>query len=311
MVEQANPLSPVYSVVTMELVNTREELARLRRELAVAHHDEHFERPLIGLTPTMGALHAGHISLIERMCAECDVSIVSVFVNPMQFTPGEDYERYPQTLDADIQACRRAGAHIVFAPPVEEVYSEDFATRVSVSGLTTRWCGASRPGHFDGVTTVVAKLCIACAPDRVYFGEKDFQQLRIIQRMVADLDFNVEVVACPTMREEDGLALSSRNQYLSPTGRGVAPRLYAALQRMSACFTGGVQDVQSLRVEAERTLNTGGGPRIEVEYLAVVDPLQLEPRERAETGDRVLLAAHVGDTRLIDNSALTGEEVSD
>jgi pantoate--beta-alanine ligase len=286
-------------------------LQRLRRELAVAHHSEHFERPMIGLTPTMGALHAGHRSLIKRMCEECDVSIVSVFVNPMQFRPGEDLERYPRTLDSDLALCRSAGVHLAYAPPVEEVYPKGFNSRVSVTGLTQRWCGASRPGHFDGVTTVVAKLFNACDPDRAYFGEKDYQQLRVVQRMTADLELDVEIVSCPIAREQDGLALSSRNQYLTPAERSVAPRIYESLKRLAACFAGGVQDVESLIVEAKHVLQGAKGVAIELEYLAVVDPLDLEPRERAQVGDRVMLAATIGTTRLIDNIMLTGGEVSE
>lgn len=295
----------------MELVDNRDDLRRLRRELAIAHHDEHFERPLIGLTPTLGALHGGHRAIIERMCDECDVSIVSIFVNPMQFRPGEDLERYPRTLDTDLALCRSAGVHLAYAPPVEEVYPKGYGTRVSVSGLTKRWCGESRPGHFDGVTTIVAKLFNACDPDRTYFGEKDYQQLRVVQRMAADLEFDVEIVACPTVREPNGLALSSRNQYLSSAERSVAPRLQEALKRLAACFAGGVTDVESLLVEARHVLNEDGGVRVELEYLAVVDPLTLEPRERAQTGDRALIAATIGTTRLIDNIELTGGEVGE
>jgi pantoate--beta-alanine ligase len=295
----------------MELVTTRDELRRLRHELAVAHHSEHFERPLIGLTPTLGALHGGHCALVERMCEECDVSIVSIFVNPMQFRPGEDLERYPRTLDSDLAVCRKAGVHLVYAPPVDEVYPKGYSTRVSVSGLTKRWCGESRPGHFDGVTTVVAKLFNACDPDRAYFGEKDYQQLQVVRRMTADLELDVEIVACPTVREADGLALSSRNQYLSTAEHHAASRIHESLTRLAACFAGGVTDVESLEVEAKHVLHGAKNTEIELEYLAVVDPQSLEPRERAQAGDRVLIAATIGTTRLIDNIMLTGGEVDD
>lgn len=293
----------------MYVVQNRGNLRQMRRELAVAYHDNHFERPLIGLTPTLGALHAGHRVLIERMVAECDVSIVSIFLNPRQFSSSEDLEQYPRTLDDDLKVCAAAGVQLVFAPGEEDVYPPGYATTVSIGGLTEHWCGAGRPGHFDGVTTVVAKLLTACQPDRAYFGEKDYQQLRVVQRMVRDLELNVEIVPCPTVREPDGLALSSRNQYLAPDERGVAPRICEALKRMAACFTGGVHDAASLIVEGEHVLHEGGGPKIEVEYLAVADPRTLEPREEARLGDRVLIAATIGDTRLIDNIALTGEEI--
>jgi len=295
----------------MEVVTTRDELHRLRRELAVSHHDKHFERPLIGLVPTLGALHAGHRALIERMAEECDVSIVSVFVNPLQFGAGEDLERYPRTLELDLRVCQAAGADLVYAPPVDEVYADGFATSVAVNKLTERWCGAGRPGHFQGVTTVVAKLFNACDPDRAYFGEKDYQQLRVVERMTRDLEFNVEIVACPTVRERDGLAISSRNQYLSASERDVAPRLHEALERLAACFSGGVHDVKSLIVEAKHVLDECRHVQFKLEYLAVVDPQTLEPRERAEYGDRVLIAASIGSTRLIDNLALTGGELAD
>lgn len=295
----------------MEVVATRDELQLLRRELAVEHHHKQLERPLIGLTPTMGALHDGHRALIERMCAECDVSIVSIFLNPLQFGPEEDLDAYPRTLDTDLKICRAAGAHIVFVPPVAEVYPPGFATQIRVTGLTERWCGASRPGHFDGVTTVVAKLFGSCKPDRAYFGEKDYQQLAVVRRMIRDLDLGVEIVACPTVRADDGLALSSRNQYLTPAELRSAPRLYAALKRMAACFSGGVADTASLMVEAGLVLHPSGDRSIAVEYLAIVDPHTLEPAERARPGDRVLIAARLGTTRLIDNIALTGGEVGD
>jgi len=293
----------------MEVVVTRDELHKQRHALAVKHHHKEMERPLIGLVPTMGALHRGHRALIERMCAECDVSVVSIFVNPKQFGQGEDLDVYPRTLDSDLSICRAAGAHIVFAPADEEVYPPGYSTTVSVDGMTARWCGQSRPGHFNGVTTVVAKLLGACRPDRVYFGEKDFQQLQVVKRMVRDLDIGIDIVACPTVREEDGLAMSSRNQYLSPSERRIAPRLYAALKRMAACYSGGVQDVESLIVEAKQVLYPSGDDTIKVEYLAIVEPEALTPRERAQHGDRALIAAKLGTTRLIDNIALTGGEV--
>ncbi|MBN2082960.1 pantoate--beta-alanine ligase [bacterium] len=295
----------------MEVATTRDALRRLRRDLAVSHHDKHFERPLIGLTPTMGALHAGHRALIERMADESDVSIVSIFVNPLQFGAGEDLERYPRTLDSDLQICQVAGADLVYAPPVDEVYAENFTTSVAVAELTERWCGAGRPGHFQGVTTVVAKLFNACDPDRAYFGEKDYQQLCVVQRMTRDLEFDVEIVACPTVREPDGLAISSRNQYLSASERDVAPKLHQALQRLAACFSGGVQDAESLIIEAKHVLAECRTVEFELEYLAVVDPRTLAPRERAERGDRALIAARIGSTRLIDNLALTGGEPAD
>lgn len=292
----------------MEVVTELSELKRLRHELMVAYHNKHFERPLAGLVPTMGALHRGHMSLIRRMVDECDVGMVSIFVNPRQFGPAEDLERYPRTLEEDLTLCRSAGAHIVYAPPVEEVYPPGYQTTVAVPELASRWCGAARPGHFDGVTTVVTKLFCSCAPDRAYFGEKDFQQLQILRRLTRDLDLPVEVAACATVREADGLAMSSRNTYLTSGERASAPRLFQTLRRMARIFTAGVRDVETLLVEGRHALNDGHPPHFQLEYLAVVDPQTLAPRETAQPGDRVLIAASLGETRLIDNIALTGVE---
>jgi len=292
----------------MQVVTELSELKRLARELMVAHHNKKLERPLAGLVPTMGALHRGHMALIERMTDECDVGMVSIFVNPMQFGPAEDLERYPRTLDDDLKHCRAAGAHLVYAPPVDEVYPKGFQTLVSVGELAECWEGAARPGHFDGVTTVVAKLFNACTPDRAYFGEKDYQQLLVIRRMARDLDEPVDIVMCPTVREPDGLALSSRNNYLTPAERAVAPRLFAALRRMARVFAAGVRDVESLLVEGRHALTEGRAPHFELEYLAVVDPQTLEPRETSQPGDRVIASAKLGETRLIDNIRLTGTE---
>jgi len=206
----------------MQTVNTK---AQVRAAVAAARS----EGRVIGLVPTMGALHAGHLALVERSVAECGFTVVSVFVNPTQFGPGEDLERYPRTLQADVQLCQQAGADLVFAPSADEMYAADAATTVHVARLTEGLCGAFRPGHFDGVTTVVCKLLNIAQPDRAYFGEKDYQQLVVVRRMVADLDLPVEVISVPTVREADGLAMSSRNRYLTPEQRAVAPALHRAL----------------------------------------------------------------------------------
>jgi pantoate--beta-alanine ligase len=293
----------------MELIHTIEELQHARREQATAFYSGNFERPLIGLVPTMGALHAGHIVLLERMISECDVSIATVFVNPRQFNSEIDLETYPRTLDADISACNQLGVDILFAPETEEMYPPGYATTVSVSHLTESWCGAGRPGHFDGVATVVTKLFNITQPDRAYFGEKDYQQLQVVRRLVRDLNLNLDVVGVPTMREADGLAVSSRNALLTTEERAAAPRLYEALKRMAACFTGGVSDARTLRVEGQIALHHGNGPQFKLEYLAVVNPATLEERETAREGDRVLAAARLGAVRLIDNIRLAAGEV--
>lgn len=288
----------------MHVAHSLAELTRIRQELVQQGNGLSRERPLVGLTPTMGALHAGHQALIARAAGECGVSIVSIFVNPRQFGPHEDYQRYPQMLEHDLELCAAAGTQIVFNPPVAEVYPEGFATTVAVAGLTERWCGASRPGHFDGVTTIVTKLFTMCRPDRAYFGEKDYQQLTVVKRLAADLNLAVEIVACPTQREPDGLALSSRNAYLSPEERRAAPRLYAALQAAQQQFGRGVTDVTELTRAAQAQLATGSGPQFALEYLALVDAETLLPRPVAHAGDRLLIAARLGTTRLIDNIAL-------
>ena len=286
-----------------------------RRELLLRFHRDFGKRPVLGLTPTMGALHAGHASLVERMSRECALGIVTIFVNPRQFGPGEDFAQYPRTLDADVDLCERAGAQLVYAPPIEEVYPQGYSTTVRVAGVSEGWCGATRPGHFDGVTTVVAKLFAMCWPDKAYFGEKDYQQLVVIKRMVRDLEMPVAIVPCPTVREADGLAMSSRNAYLTAEERGVAARLYQALERIAAQFASGETDSACLEKAGMAVLcplpeKGSDDPRFAVEYLAVVDPLGLEPREHAQKGDRVLVAARLANARLIDNIALGGDQTT-
>jgi len=232
----------------------------------------------VGLVPTMGALHEGHVSLVRRAAEECDVVAATVFVNPLQFGPHEDFERYPRDLDRDLAVLQAAGVRWVFAPPLGEMYPDDFLTGVHVSKLGDDLEGASRPGHFHGVATVVAKLFNAAGPCRAYFGEKDWQQLAVVRRMAADLSFPVEVVGCPIVREADGLALSSRNVYLSPEERRAATVLHRALLagRDSADPVATVKEVVSTE------------PLVELDYAEQV-------------GDRLLVAARVGTTRLIDN----------
>lgn len=259
---------------------------------------------VIGLVPTMGALHAGHLALIERSVAECGFTAVSIFVNPTQFGPGEDLERYPRTLPADLQLCEQAGVDLVFAPSAEEMYCADAATTVHVARLTEGLCGAFRPGHFDGVTTVVCKLLNIAQPDRAYFGEKDYQQLVVIRRMVTDLDLSVEVVSVPTVREADGLALSSRNRYLTPEQRAEAPALYRALLSGAEAARRGCSGREVERAVADYLASH---PLFCVQYISAVHPHTLEPRE--DDGLPMVIAAAVllGDTRLIDNIRIEDE----
>jgi pantoate--beta-alanine ligase len=259
----------------------------------------------VGLVPTMGALHAGHAALVRRAASECDVVGVSVFVNPLQFGVGEDLAAYPRSLAADADVASAQGAAFVFAPSVQEMYPRPIATVVSVPDLAARWEGSSRPGHFDGVATVVAKLFAQAGACRAYFGEKDYQQLCVVRRLAQDLDLAVDVVGCPTVREPDGLALSSRNVYLDPAERLAAPTLYRSLQTGADALRSGVTAADARG--AMRAVVTAD-PRFELDYAEPVDPDSLDPLEAALPPGgcaRLLIAARLGRTRLIDNLGVT------
>jgi len=269
-------------------------IAELRQVLSQARR----KGQTIGFVPTMGALHAGHAKLIDCAAGEADCTVVSIFVNPIQFNDRGDYQRYPRDLNTDVALCELHGAQIVFAPPVEEMYPEPQRTLVEVSGVTEHLCGKFRPGHFRGVATVVMKLFGIVQPDRAYFGEKDAQQLRVIQCMVRDLNVPVEVVGVPTVREPDGLALSSRNQLLSAEERSAAPALYRALRVAETSIANGMRDAGEIKRAALAELDR---PQIRVEYFEVVDPESMQPVERVEGSVRLLGAIWLGSTRLIDN----------
>jgi pantoate--beta-alanine ligase len=257
----------------------------------------------IGLVPTMGALHEGHLSLVDRSVAENGITVVTIFVNPTQFRPGEDLEAYPRQLADDVALASERGADIVFAPPVEEIYPAGYSTTVSVVGITETLCGApERRGHehFDGVTTVVAKLFNMVQADRAYFGQKDAQQVAVIRRMAADLNFRTRVIACPTVREADGLALSSRNAYLSPEERTRALSISRALRSVSAALSDGQRDAAALAAIAREEL----ADMDSVEYFELVDPDTLEPVTTVERPVLAITAARLGRTRLIDNLLL-------
>jgi pantoate--beta-alanine ligase len=253
--------------------------------------------PDIGLVPTMGALHAGHGRLIELARAESGCVVVSIFVNPIQFNQQQDYDRYPRPLEADLEFCSARGVEFVFAPAVEEMYPREQLTHVEVTRVTDRLCGQFRPGHFRGVTTVVAKLFHIVQPRRAYFGEKDAQQLAAIERMVFDLNLPVTIVPVPTVREPDGLALSSRNRHLTPEERRVAPSIYRALQEAQRAIASGVADPAEVRRRAVAALD----PQLRLEYLEIVDPAEMQPVDRIAAPVRVAIAAWLGATRLIDN----------
>lgn len=253
----------------------------------------------IGFVPTMGALHAGHGRLIEQAARETDCVVVSIFVNPIQFTDQQDYRLYPRNLAADVPFCSALGARIVFAPSAAEMYPQPPRSFVEVSGVSERLCGEFRPGHFRGVATVVLKLFQIVQPERAYFGEKDAQQLAVIERMARDLNIPVAVVGVPTVREPDGLALSSRNQRLSPEERRIAPVFFQALQAARERIAAGVEDAGEVRQAALAVL--GRQPHVRVEYLEIVDPAEMQPVDPIQGPVRVAGAVWLGSTRLIDN----------
>ncbi|HEY3161128.1 MAG TPA: pantoate--beta-alanine ligase [Vicinamibacterales bacterium] len=253
----------------------------------------------VGLVPTMGALHAGHERLIDRARAECDLVIVSIFVNPLQFDRPEDLEKYPRMLQADVDLCSAAGVDVVFAPSAAEMYPEPLDCAIEVGRVAEHLCGRFRPGHFRGVATVVMKLFQIAQPDRAYFGEKDAQQLAVIRRMVADFNVPIEIVGVPTVREADGLALSSRNQRLQPGERRAATVLYKALKAASAQVAEGVRDAASVRQAAREVVERE--PAVRLEYLEIVEPHEMQPVERIDGPVIAAGAIWVGGTRLIDN----------
>jgi pantoate--beta-alanine ligase len=257
------------------------------------------ESRIIGLVPTMGALHAGHLSLIERARRQCSPVIASIFVNPKQFGPKEDFSKYPRTFESDSEKLERAGVDALFAPEPAEIYPERFATYVNVEGLSDKLEGRSRPGHFRGVTTVVMKLLEIVQPNLAYFGRKDAQQSRLITQMARDLNLDTEIVVCPPVREPDGLALSSRNVYLNAEERQAATVLYRSLEAAKSELASGVRDALQLQAVLQRTL--GAERHARVDYREIVDAETFEPVVRVSKPCYVLLAVFIGKTRLIDN----------
>jgi pantoate--beta-alanine ligase len=275
----------------VQIVRNSEELTRARAGL----------EGTLALVPTMGALHAGHMALIAEAKKRSDQVAASIFVNPAQFAAGEDFGRYPRRERQDAQMLEEAGCDLLWAPSVEDVYPGGFSTTISVSGVSERWEGEARPGHFDGVATVVAKLLLSVRPDIALFGEKDFQQLAVIRRMVRDLDIPVEIAAVPTVREADGLALSSRNTYLSPKERQRAAALPLALESARRAIRRGTP-VSEVLDEVRTSLRSGGFSRID--DVALVDAGTLEPLDSSQAQMRLIVAAVIGTTRLIDNVAV-------
>jgi pantoate--beta-alanine ligase len=255
--------------------------------------------PLLGFVPTMGALHDGHLSLVRRARSECQAVVASIFVNPLQFAQGEDLARYPRTLEEDCIKLAAEGVEVLFAPETTEMYPNGAVTTVTVSGIGDRLDGASRPGHFTGVATVVAKLFHVVGPNRAYFGQKDAAQLAVLRQMVRDLSFDVELVGCAIVRDVDGVALSSRNMYLSSSEREHARVLHGTLFRMERMIAEGERLSIALVTVGMEILKAAAG--IQVDYFAIVDANTLLPVKSVETGILVAVAAYVGSTRLIDN----------
>ena len=285
-------------------MQTIRTLEALRSGIAEFRAAENGGGAAIALVPTMGALHAGHIALIEAAKRPGRKVVASIFVNPKQFGPNEDLSRYPRKETADLAMLKAAGCDLVWLPPVEAMYPADFATNISVSGISDGLDGAARPGHFDGVATVVAKLFNQVRPDLALFGEKDFQQLAVIRRMVADLDFGIEIQGVPTQRDDDGLALSSRNVYLDAEQRAAAVALPRALGVAAKAITRG--DDPETALDAARDTLTAAG--FAVDYVELVDAETLAPGSDASRERRLLAAARLGNTRLIDNLAVLPAE---
>jgi pantoate--beta-alanine ligase len=279
----------------MKIIETVAELRQWSRAQRTTGH-------LVGLVPTMGALHEGHRSLVHAAKAECGAVAVSIFVNPTQFGPNEDFARYPRTFEADLVLLEAEGVDVVFAPAVEEIYRPGAMTFVEVEGLSGRLDGGSRPGHFRGVATVVAKLFIAAEPDRAYFGQKDAAQVAVLRRMTADLLLPVNIEVCPIVREPDGLAMSSRNRYLSAEERKQALVLRQALNAVEGAANNGERRAAALIALANAEF--AAEPGVRLDYVAAVDWATLLPVEIAEPGTLFAVAAWVGTTRLIDNVIL-------
>jgi len=274
-------------------------------ETRAACRDARTNRKRLGLVPTMGALHEGHLSLVRAAKARCDAVAVSIFVNPTQFGPTEDLSKYPRQFDQDCELLEKEGVEILFAPTVEEIYPRGAVTWVLVEGLSEKLDGRSRPGHFRGVTTVVAKLFHIVEPDIAFFGQKDAAQLAVIRRMVQDLNFPVEIVGCPIVREPDGLAMSSRNAYLNREERVQALVLQRSLQKARQQFQAGERSSAKLISAAREVF--ASEPAVRLDYFEIVDPDTLDPVERISQKTLVAVAAYVGSTRLIDNLVLEPE----
>jgi pantoate--beta-alanine ligase len=274
-------------------------IIRSIRGLQTWRRKQNSQNTKIGFVPTMGAFHEGHLSLIRQARKHCQNVVVSIFVNPLQFGPAEDLSRYPRTVKSDQALCREAGVDLLFWPSSAEFYPKDFQTSVTVNQLSQRWEGEARPTHFEGVTTVVTKLLCQVCPNQAYFGQKDYQQLLVVKQLVQDLNIDTRIVACPTIRESDGLALSSRNRFLSESQRRQAVSVSAALRQGVKAIKLGKRHVPTIQREMRKILVNSEG--IVIEYLAVCNAKNLEPLTLARGNMVLLVAVRLGDIRLIDN----------
>ncbi|MFD3156040.1 pantoate--beta-alanine ligase [Haloimpatiens sp. FM7330] len=283
----------------MKIASTIEEV----RKYIIEWKKEGFS---VGLVPTMGYLHEGHESLIKKSASDNDKTVVSVFLNPIQFGKNEDLDTYPSDIDRDLNKCKNCGADLIFTPQVSEMYFNDFCTYVNVDNLTKGLCGAKRPGHFKGVCTIVSKLFNIVTPDKAYFGQKDAQQLAVIKRMVRDLNFNIKIIGCPIVREEDGLAKSSRNSYLSSEERKASLILYKSLMKAKKLFEKNEFDSNKIKQNIIEVINTE--PLAKIDYVEIVDNTSLKPVNEIKNSTLIALAVYIGKTRLIDNIILGGKK---
>ena len=274
-------------------------VARTPKEVKEIIRDWKKQGYSIGLVPTMGYLHEGHGSLIERAVKENDKVMVSVFVNPIQFGPNEDLETYPRDFDADLQMIEKLGADMVFHPEPSDMYAPDFSTTISVAGVSENLCGARRPGHFNGVCTVVTKLFNLSEADRAYFGQKDAQQLAVVRRMVRDLNANIEIIGCPIIREDDGLAKSSRNTYLNPDERKAATVLSKALRTGKQMIESGEKNAEVVKSKITEIISKE--PLAKIDYVEITDWNSIEPVDIIDRSTLCAIAVYIGNTRLIDN----------
>lgn len=285
----------------MEVVKNIQEMKKISNNLIQ-------NKKSIGFVPTMGYLHEGHLSLVKKAREDNDFVVVSIFVNPTQFGPNEDFNSYPRDLKRDLDLLEKLNVDYVFVPDVNDMYPKDFSTFVEETKLSKFLCGRSRPGHFRGVCTVVTKLFNIVKPTRAYFGQKDAQQFRILRRMVRDLNLDVEMIEMPIVREKDGLAMSSRNTYLTPEERKEATRLYKSLLKAKEMIESGIKDTEIIKSEMKKILDH---PLLKIDYIEIVDEETLEPVKKVENKVIIALAVYVGKARLIDNMILKGSEEND